>query len=215
MPLKFSAGVKVTNPVVGFIVHSPSPGTVKVLPSADNVDPDGGFTKVTLVTSKPVSSVSFVNTFMVTGVSSEVFNASFDTSGASFTSAKLTVTIEDLKCGVFEIDEINLSGPPDVVTIRGMATGIVNSLRTKKSDAHESKTLKQIAEKVLPALQQNKYIIIHIVDYDGSSNFKFGENIPSTLEYGLRIPQMHIMAVEALSHSLVKAGYSSNFNREL
>jgi len=62
--------------------------------------------------------------------------------------AKLTVTIESLKCGVFEIDEINLSGPPDVVTIRGMATGIVNSLRTKKSDAHESKTLKQIAEKV-------------------------------------------------------------------
>lgn len=62
--------------------------------------------------------------------------------------AKLTVTIEDLKCGVFEIDEINLSGPPDVVTIRGMATGIVNTLRTKKSDAHEKKTLKQIAEKV-------------------------------------------------------------------
>jgi len=62
--------------------------------------------------------------------------------------AKLTVTIESLKCGVFEIDEIQLSGPPDVVTIRGMATGIVNSLRTKKSDAHESKTLKQIAEKV-------------------------------------------------------------------
>jgi len=62
--------------------------------------------------------------------------------------AKLTVTIGDLKCGVFEIDEINLSGPPDVVTIRGMATGIVNTLRTKKSDAHENKTLKQIAEKV-------------------------------------------------------------------
>jgi len=62
--------------------------------------------------------------------------------------AKLTVSIENLKCGVFEIDEINLDGPPDVVTIRGMATGIVNSLRTKKSDAHESKTLKQIAEKV-------------------------------------------------------------------
>jgi len=62
--------------------------------------------------------------------------------------AKLTVSIENLKCGVFEIDEIQLSGPPDVVSIRGMATGIVNSLRTKKSDAHESKTLKQIAEKV-------------------------------------------------------------------
>jgi uncharacterized protein len=62
--------------------------------------------------------------------------------------AKLTVTLAGIKCGVFEIDEIELSGPPDIVNIRGMATGIKNTLRTKKSDAHENKTLKQIAEKV-------------------------------------------------------------------
>lgn len=62
--------------------------------------------------------------------------------------AKLTVTIGALKCGVFEIDEIELGGPPSVVNIRGAATGIKSSLRTKKSDAHENKTLKQIAEKV-------------------------------------------------------------------
>ena len=62
--------------------------------------------------------------------------------------AKLTVSIGRLNCGVFEIDQIDLKGPPDTVTIRGMATGIVNSLRTKKSDAHENKTLRQIAEKV-------------------------------------------------------------------
>lgn len=62
--------------------------------------------------------------------------------------AKLTVSIGQLNCGVFEIDQIDLKGPPDTVTIRGMATGIVNSLRTKKSDAHENKTLRQIAEKV-------------------------------------------------------------------
>lgn len=62
--------------------------------------------------------------------------------------AKLTVWIESIKCGVFEIDEIELTGPPDTVSIRGMATGIKNTLRTKNSDAHENKTLKQIAEKV-------------------------------------------------------------------
>jgi len=62
--------------------------------------------------------------------------------------ANLTVTIEGLKCGVFELDEVELKGPPDTVTIRGMATGLTTSLRTKKSDAHENKTLKQIAEKV-------------------------------------------------------------------
>lgn len=71
--------------------------------------------------------------------------------------AKLTLTIEDLKCGVFEIDEIELKGPPDTVSIRAMATGITNSLRTKKSDAHENKTLKQIAEKVA---QKNSLTVV-------------------------------------------------------
>jgi len=62
--------------------------------------------------------------------------------------ATMTVTMGRLKCGVFEIDEIELKGPPSTVTIKAMATGITSSVRTKKSDAHENKTLKQIAEKV-------------------------------------------------------------------
>lgn len=62
--------------------------------------------------------------------------------------ANLTVTLGGLNCGTFEIDEIEITGLPSTVTIRGMATGITNSLRTRKSDAHENKTLKQIAEKV-------------------------------------------------------------------
>ncbi len=62
--------------------------------------------------------------------------------------AKLTVQMGRLNCGVFEIDEIEVKGPPTTVNIRGMATGIVSTLRTKKSDAHENKTLKQIAEKI-------------------------------------------------------------------
>ena len=62
--------------------------------------------------------------------------------------AKITMSIGNLKCGVFEIDEIEVKGPPDTVSIRAMATGVTNSLRTTKSDAHENKTLKQIAEKI-------------------------------------------------------------------
>lgn len=53
-----------------------------------------------------------------------------------------------LKCGVFQIDEIELKGPPSTVNIRGAAMGVKNSLKSVKSDAHEKKTLKQIAEKV-------------------------------------------------------------------
>lgn len=62
--------------------------------------------------------------------------------------ATLDVTMGRIKCGVFEIDEIEIKGPPDTVTIRGMATGIKNSLRSRNSAAHENKTLRQIALKV-------------------------------------------------------------------
>jgi len=62
--------------------------------------------------------------------------------------ATLTVTMGALNCGVFEIDEIEIKGPPSTVNIRGAAMGIKNSLKSTKSDAHEKKTLKQIAEKV-------------------------------------------------------------------
>lgn len=51
-------------------------------------------------------------------------------------------------CGVFEIDEIEMSGPPDQVSIRGLATGIKSPLRTKKSYAFENQSLKAIAETV-------------------------------------------------------------------
>jgi len=48
-------------------------------------------------------------------------------------------------CGVFWIDEIEASGPPDVLIIRGLATGAKGVLNTKKSSAHEGKSLKDIA----------------------------------------------------------------------
>lgn len=57
-----------------------------------------------------------------------------------------------LDCGVFEIDEVQQAGPPDVVTMRALAAGLTKaSLRTKRSKAHESQTLQQIAEKVAKA----------------------------------------------------------------
>ena len=53
-----------------------------------------------------------------------------------------------LPCGSFEIDEIELSGPPDTVTIKGLATNIKKALRQKNTKAYENKTLKQIAEEI-------------------------------------------------------------------
>lgn len=64
--------------------------------------------------------------------------------------AKLDVTIgyidQTLRCGVFELDEIELAGPGDTVRLRGLAAGITGALRTTRSYAHEKKTLRQIAQ---------------------------------------------------------------------
>jgi phage protein D len=53
-----------------------------------------------------------------------------------------------LNCGKFTVDEIELSGPPDTVTIRALAAATNSPIRTKKSKAYEGQTFKQIAEKV-------------------------------------------------------------------
>lgn len=48
---------------------------------------------------------------------------------------------ELVACGSFEIDEIELSFPPDEVSIRALATGISVSCRTRKSKGYEKTTL--------------------------------------------------------------------------
>lgn len=53
-----------------------------------------------------------------------------------------------LPCGVFEIDEIEFSQPPAVVSIRGLATGVNTTVRTRKSGAYENTTLAAIAQRV-------------------------------------------------------------------
>lgn len=50
--------------------------------------------------------------------------------------------------GKFEIDEIEYAGPPDTISIRAVAAGISKQLRSKRSTAHEGKTLKEVAEKI-------------------------------------------------------------------
>ena len=47
--------------------------------------------------------------------------------------------------GRFEIDEIEFSGPPDTVSIRALAAGVKEALRTATTAGFESETLRQIA----------------------------------------------------------------------
>ena len=53
-----------------------------------------------------------------------------------------------LNCGIFEIDEIELNSPPDILLVKGLATGIKKSFRQENSVGYENKTLQQIANEV-------------------------------------------------------------------
>lgn len=53
-----------------------------------------------------------------------------------------------MNCGKFEVDEIEISSPADVVTIKAIAAVISKNIRSKKSVAHENTTLKQVAQKI-------------------------------------------------------------------
>lgn len=57
--------------------------------------------------------------------------------------------VESLPCGVFEIDEIQLSGPPDIVEIKAVSVPVSSSLRgEKKTRAWEDTTLSKIAGEI-------------------------------------------------------------------
>lgn len=50
-----------------------------------------------------------------------------------------------MNAGLFQVDEITLSGLPDVIEIKAISAGITKALRTRNSKAFEESTLKQIA----------------------------------------------------------------------
>lgn len=62
-----------------------------------------------------------------------------------------------LPCGSFEIDEPELSFPPSVVTIKGLATGIKKSVRTRVGRAYENTTLAAIAQRIA---KRNKLTLV-------------------------------------------------------
>lgn len=59
-----------------------------------------------------------------------------------------------LNCGTFTIDEIEMASDRsagDIITIKGIAAAITKKLRTKRSTAHESKSLREIVNTIAAA----------------------------------------------------------------
>jgi phage protein D len=55
---------------------------------------------------------------------------------------------ELLPCGDFQVDELELTGPPDTFHLKCIAAGITPSIRTPRSAAYESQTLLQVANTI-------------------------------------------------------------------
>lgn len=53
-----------------------------------------------------------------------------------------------LACGVFEIDEVELEGDPDVFRIKALGAGVKRRVRTRNGKAYDDKTLAEIAKDV-------------------------------------------------------------------
>lgn len=53
-----------------------------------------------------------------------------------------------LDCGAFEIDEIDIDGPPSTVRIRALSAAVSKPLRTEQNHAYEKTTLAAIARQV-------------------------------------------------------------------
>lgn len=53
--------------------------------------------------------------------------------------------------GTFEVDELDLTGPPDIVVIKAIASGVSSDLRTRKSRSFESTTLTAIVQEIADA----------------------------------------------------------------
>lgn len=53
-----------------------------------------------------------------------------------------------VNCGLFQVDEVELNGPPDTVSLKALAAGVKESLRTDNTVAYENKSFEEIAKEI-------------------------------------------------------------------
>jgi phage protein D len=93
-----------------------------------------------------------------------------------------------VSCGTFEVDQIDFAGPPDQLTMRGMAAGISKAVRTRLSSVHEKKTLKQIAQTIADkhglTLQGDvNHILIQTTTQNRETDFAFLNRLAISFGY--------------------------------
>lgn len=103
--------------------------------------------------------------------------------------------------GTFEVDEVEFSGPPDRVNIRGQATGIKKAIRTKRMDAFENVTVKQLAEKIA---KKNGLTVEGVFGKNANLVHKrISQNRETDLEFLKRVAQSYGIVFSVRSNKMV------------
>ncbi|EAB1946001.1 phage late control D family protein [Salmonella enterica] len=97
-----------------------------------------------------------------------------------------------LSCGTFSIDEIEVSSPASVVSIRGVATSVNSALRTKSSRGFESTTLAAIAGRIAKKHQLKLVGSIEVIKIDrvtqyAETDVAFLHRLASEYGYAVKI----------------------------
>ncbi|HOP33224.1 MAG TPA: hypothetical protein PKU94_07610 [Candidatus Hydrothermia bacterium] len=136
---------------------------------------------------------------------------------------KVEIGIEDdsqrwLTCGSFTIDEIEFSGPPDTVSVKGQSTYVTEPLRQKKTTAWENTTLRQICQSIAkrnnlkPNLRINPDIKFKRIDQKDETDLAFVKSICEKYGYNVKIEQEQLIVSKP--EELEKANAVAEIGRE-
>lgn len=113
-----------------------------------------------------------------------------------------------LAAGTFSIDEIELSGPPDTVSIRGLAASVTAAMRTKSNRGFENTTLGAIAQRIakkhgLQLVGQIESLQVDRVTQYAETDLAFLKRLAT--EYGYMVKITHTQIIFSHLVSLVDA----------
>lgn len=120
--------------------------------------------------------------------STQMFQNSPPTVG---TAVSLSIGYEGaplVSCGLFEVDEWEFNGPPDVFMVRAIQAGVSHALRTPRSVAYEGQSLTDIASSI--AQRYGMTVVVDAVSPD-VTYARLTQKLESDLAFLHRIANLH------------------------
>ncbi|WP_333656237.1 phage late control D family protein [Dissulfurispira sp.] len=107
-----------------------------------------------------------------------------------------------LNAGTFQIDEIEFSGPPDTINVKGLSTYVTEAFRQKRTHAWEnvnlSKVILDIAKrnKLKPQIKINPDIKLKRLDQKDDSDLGFLKSVCEKYGYNVKVDAERLICVK-------------------